>query len=118
MNIEELEAIADEMSEECGDQIDTLYDTVTLQKDTYSGFIDRLREVIRLAKNEPPTAAQEVEALRNTLREIRNDILGMIQNHRSEDPDSYAHGLLLSIGGACDMALHETKNTKKGQSND
>ena len=52
MNIEELEAIVDDMSEECGDQIDALYDTITLNKDTYNGFVCRLREVVRLAKNE------------------------------------------------------------------
>jgi len=42
-----------------------------------------------------------------TLREIRDDILDMVRYHRNEDPDSYAHGLLLSIGGACDMAMRE-----------
>ena len=57
MNIEELEAIVDAMAEECGDQIDALYDTVTLQKDTYCGFICRLREVVRLAKNEQKKSA-------------------------------------------------------------
>jgi hypothetical protein len=53
VNIEELEAIVDDMSEVCGDQIDALYDTITLNKDTYNGFVCRLREVVRIAKNEP-----------------------------------------------------------------
>ena len=59
MNIEELEAIADAMAEEGGDQIDALYDTVTLQKDQYCGFICRLREVVRQMKlhNEDRKAA-------------------------------------------------------------
>lgn len=59
MNIEELEAIADAMADEGGDQIDALYDTVTLQKDQYCGFICRLREVVRQMKlhNEDRKAA-------------------------------------------------------------
>lgn len=50
MDVEELETIVEAMAEEGGDQIDALYDTVTLQKDTYCGFIDRLREVVRKMK--------------------------------------------------------------------
>ena len=50
MDVDELEAVVDEMSEESGDQIDTLYDTITLNRDTYNGFICRLREIARLAK--------------------------------------------------------------------
>lgn len=75
------------------------------------------KELERLRK-EAPAVQEEADALRKTLRQIRDDILDMIRNDRSEDPDSYAHGLLLSIGGACEMALHETKNTKKGENND
>ena len=52
--------------------------------------------------------------LRTALKEIRNDVLDMVMNHKSEDPDSYAHGLCLSIGGACDMALNSTKEFEKG----
>ena len=51
--------------------------------------------------------------LRTALKEIRNDVLDMVMNHKSEDPDSYAHGLCLSIGGACDMALNSTKEFEK-----
>lgn len=57
MDVEELESVVDAMAEECGDQIDALYDTVTLNKDTYNGFICRLREVVRLAKNEQEKSA-------------------------------------------------------------
>lgn len=59
MNIEELESVVDAMAEEGGDQIDALYDTVTLQKDQYCGFICRLREVVRQMKlhNEDRKAA-------------------------------------------------------------
>lgn len=57
MNIEELESVVDAMADEGGDQIDALYDTITLQKDTYNGFICRLREVVRLAKNEQEKSA-------------------------------------------------------------
>lgn len=57
MDVEELESVVDAMAEECGDQIDALYDTITLNKDTYNGFICRLREVVRLAKNEQEKSA-------------------------------------------------------------
>lgn len=69
MDVDELEAVADEMSEECGDQIDALYDTITLNKDTYNGFICRLREVVRLAKNEQEKSAPvgDSAALREAL---------------------------------------------------
>ena len=50
-----------------------------------------------------------ISTLRTALKEIRDDVLDMVMNHKSEDPDSYAHGLCLSIGGACDMALNSTK---------
>lgn len=52
---------------------------------------------------------ETISNLRTALKEIRNDVLDMVMNHKSEDPDSYAHGLCLSIGGACDMALNSTK---------
>ena len=52
---------------------------------------------------------EAISTLRTALKEIRNDVLDMVMNHKSEDPDSYAHGLCLSIGGACDMALNSTK---------
>ena len=52
---------------------------------------------------------ETISTLRTALKEIRNDVLDMVMNHKSEDPDSYAHGLCLSIGGACDMALNSTK---------
>ena len=57
---------------------------------------------------------EAVCALRTALKEIRNDVLDMVTNHKSEDPDSYAHGLCLSIGGACDMALNSTKEFEEG----
>ena len=57
MDVDELESVVDAMAEECGDQIDALYDTVTLNKDTYCGFICRVREVVRLAKNEQEKSA-------------------------------------------------------------
>ena len=57
MDVEELESVVDAMAEEGGDMIDALYDTVTLNKDTYCGFICRLREVVRLAKNEQKKSA-------------------------------------------------------------
>lgn len=60
-----------------------------------SGDSAKLREVI--------------STLRTALKEIRDDVLDMVMNYKSEDPDSYAHGLCLSIGGACDMALNSTK---------
>ena len=50
-----------------------------------------------------------ISTLRTALKEIRNDVLDMVMNYKSEDPDSYAHGLCLSIGGACDMVLNSTK---------
>ena len=52
---------------------------------------------------------ETISTLRTALKEIRNDVLDMVMNYKSEDPDSYAHGLCLSIGGACDMALNSTK---------
>lgn len=52
---------------------------------------------------------EAISTLRTALKEIRNDVLDMVMNHKSEDYDSYAHGLCLSIGGACDMALNSTK---------
>lgn len=52
---------------------------------------------------------EAISNLRTALKEIRNDVLDMVMNYKSEDPDSYAHGLCLSIGGACDMALNSTK---------
>ena len=51
---------------------------------------------------------ETIRILRTALKEIRNDVLDMVMNHKSEDPDSYAHGLCLSIGGACDIALNYT----------
>ena len=69
MDVDELESVVDAMAEECGDQIDALYDTVTLNKDTYDGFICRLREVVRLAKNEQEKSAPvgDSAALREAL---------------------------------------------------
>ena len=52
---------------------------------------------------------EAIVTLRTALTEIRDDVLDMVMNYKSEDPDSYAHGLCLSIGGACDMALNSTK---------
>lgn len=52
---------------------------------------------------------EAISNLRTALKEIRDDVLDMVMNYKSEDPDSYAHGLCLSIGGACDMALNSTK---------
>ena len=57
MDVDELESVVDAMAEEGGDQIDALYDTVTLNKETYNGFVCRLREVVRLAKNEQKKSA-------------------------------------------------------------
>lgn len=79
MDIEELETIIGAMAEEGGDQIDALYDTVTLQKDTYCGFIDRLREVVRLAKKEPQGDAV---ALRNAL----SGLVKVIDEYDCNDP--------------------------------
>lgn len=61
---------------------------------------------------------EAISALRTALKEIRNDVLDMVMNHKSEDPDSYAHGLCLSIGGACDMALNSTKEFEEGGNNE
>ena len=52
---------------------------------------------------------EAISTLRTALKEIRNDVLDMVMNHKSEDEDSYTHRLCRSIGGACDMALDETK---------
>lgn len=52
---------------------------------------------------------EAVASLRKAITEIRDDVLDMVKNGKSDDPDSYAHGLCLSIGGACDMALNATK---------
>ena len=57
---------------------------------------------------------EATSTLRTALKEIRDDVLDMVMNHKSEDPDSYAHGLCLSIGGACDMALNSTKGLDYG----
>ena len=57
---------------------------------------------------------EAISNLRTALKEIRNDVLDMVMNYKSEDPDSYAHGLCLSIGGACDMALNSTKEFDDG----
>ena len=62
----------------------------------------------------PAAMREAICTLRTALKEIRNDVLDMVMNHKSEDPDSYAHGLCLSIGGACDMALNSTKEFEKG----
>lgn len=64
---------------------------------------DRITDATRRERERIGNSA----VLYKALREIRDDILDMIREHRSEDPDSYAHGLLLSIGGACDIALRE-----------
>lgn len=56
---------------------------------------------------------EAISTLRTALKEIRDDVLDMVMNHKSEDLDSYAHGLCLSIGGACDMALNSTKEFKE-----
>lgn len=53
MDVDELDAVIDEMSDECGDQIDALYDTVTINKDTYDGFICRLQEISRCWRQAP-----------------------------------------------------------------
>ena len=72
MNIEELESVVDAMAEEGGDMIDALYDTVTLQKDTYNGFVCRLREVVRLAKNEQKKSVPvgDMAAIRDALANL------------------------------------------------
>ena len=57
---------------------------------------------------------EAISTLRTALKEIRDDVLDMVMNYKSEDPDSYAHGLCLSIGGACDMALNSTKEFDDG----
>lgn len=80
MNIEELESVVDAMAEECGDQIDALYDTVTLNKDTYNGFICRLREVVRLAKNEQEKSAPDGNAA--AMREAAVTVYGVLEKIR------------------------------------
>ena len=52
---------------------------------------------------------EAISTLRTALKDIRDDVLDMVRNYKSENPESYAHGLCLSIGGACDMALNSTK---------
>ena len=51
--------------------------------------------------------------LREALKKIRNDVLDMVVNHKSDDP-SYAYGLCISIGRDCDMALNSTKEFEEG----
>ena len=68
---------------------------------------DERRELA--ASGDSAKLREAICTLRTTLKEIRNDVLDMVMHHKSEDPDSYAHGLCLSIGGACDMTLNSTK---------
>ena len=51
--------------------------------------------------------------LREALKKIRNDVLDMVVNHKSDDP-SYAYGLCISIGRDCDMALKIAEEKEGG----
>lgn len=99
MNIEELESVVDAMAEEGGDMIDALYDTVTLQKDTYNGFVCRLREVVRLAKNEQKKSVPvgDMAAMRSALESTRNWCLNRLCN---EPRQVTIEGLLLIVNAA------------------
>ena len=68
-NSETLAEIAAEMREECGDMIDTLYDTITLNKDTYCGFIGRIEAAAweECATAEKSSAVGNAAALREAL---------------------------------------------------
>ena len=70
---------------------------------------DRLDAARKRERGDSAKLREVISTLRTALKEIRNDVLDMVMNHKSEDPDSYAHGLCFSIGGACDMALNSTK---------
>ena len=70
---------------------------------------DRLEAANKRERGDCAKLREAISNLRTALKEIRNDVLDMVMNYKSEDPDSYAHGLCLSIGGACDMALNSTK---------
>lgn len=70
---------------------------------------DRLDAAHKRERGDCAKLRETISNLRTALKEIRDDVLDMVMNYKSEDPDSYAHGLCLSIGGACDMALNSTK---------
>lgn len=109
MNIEELEAIADAIAEEGGDQIDALYDTVTLQNDTYNGFICRLREVVRLAKNEQEKSAPVGNAA--AMRAAREAIVKVGYPHNFQHEAPHIRGYCYDITKAitkCFEALAAT----------
>lgn len=82
---------------------------VTMSWADFRKMLDRFDTAHKRERGNAAKLREAISTLRTALKEIRNDVLDMVMNHKSEDPDSYAHGLCLSIGGACDMALNSTK---------
>ena len=110
----DIETIADIIAEMRSDANADEYtpDGILGQKLNY--IADRLEAARKRERGDCAKLREAISTLRTALKEIRNDVLDMVMNHKSEDPDSYAHGLGLSIGGACDMALNSTKEFEEG----
>ena len=70
-------------------------------------YADRFEAAHKRELSDYANLREEISNLRTALKGIRDDVLDMVVNHKSEDP-SYANGLCLSIGRACDMALNST----------
>lgn len=84
-------------------------ETMQAQSEILDEFIERFEAALKREFGDCSKLREAISTLRTALKEIRDDVLDMVMNYKSEDPDSYAHGLCLSIGGACDMALNSTK---------